>query len=413
MSDVKTYRAEIIAIGDELLSGETTDTNSSYLDARLEARGWIVQRHVTVPDDVGAIRAAFREAASRCDLAISTGGLGPTQDDLTLEGLAKALEVPLELDASVLERIATLFRSFGREMTPNNRRQAMIPRGTEVLVNEVGTAPCVRASLGAMTVYTLPGVPREVRWLWENRLVPRIDSAPTRRVRRTVKVLGLGESHLEHRIKDVIAAHPRVHFGFRTKGLENHVKMLAEGPEARDRLAAAEAALALVLGQYRYGVDDDRLEALVLARLASADQTVAVAESCTGGGVMERLTSIPGASKSVLGGVVVYANAAKERLAGVPADLIETHGAVSEPVVRAMAEGVLARLGATWGLAISGIAGPDGGTPEKPVGTVWLAVAGPDGTEATSVRVPGDREAVRSRAGSFVLDLLRRRLTPA
>ena len=413
MSMGAPYRAEILAIGDELLSGETVDTNSSYLDGLLEERGWTVQRHVTVPDDVEAIRTAIAEAASRCDLIISTGGLGPTQDDLTLEGLSLALGVPLELHAPTLDRIAEIFRGFGRPMTPNNQRQAMVPQGVEVLVNEVGTAPCVCARFGTTALYALPGVPREVRWLWKHRLGPRIEPAPSSKIRRTIKVLGLGESSLEHRIREVIAAHPDVLFGFRTKGLENQVKMMAEGPQAQNRLAAAESALAEVLGSYRYGADGDQLEVLLLDQLAAAGQTVAVAESCTGGGVMERLTAIPGASRAVLGGVVVYANAAKVELVGVPEEAIETHGAVSEPVVRAMAEGVRSRLGASWGLAVTGIAGPEGGTPDKPVGTVWFAVSGPEATEARSVRIPGDRDGVRARAGAFVLDLLRRRLMSA
>lgn len=407
-----SFRAEILAIGDELLSGETVDSNSSYLDGLLEARGWVVQRHVTVPDDVEAIRAAISEAVARCDLIISTGGLGPTQDDLTLEGLGRALGVPLELHAPTLERIAELFRGFGRPMTPNNRRQAMVPKGAEVLVNGAGTAPCVRAGFGATTLYALPGVPREVRWLWKHRLAPRIESGPARRVRRTVKILGLGESSLEHRIREIITAHPGVTFGFRTKGLENHVKMMAEGPGAERRLDTAEAALAGVLGSYRYGTDGDRLEAILLDRLAAVAQTVAVAESCTGGGVMERLTSLPGASKSIRGGVVAYANEVKVDLLGVPLGAIETHGAVSEAVARAMAEGVRSRFGASWGLSVTGIAGPDGGTAEKPVGTVWFAVSGAGRTEARVIRIPGDRDGVRARAGSFVLDLLRRRLIP-
>jgi nicotinamide-nucleotide amidase len=403
-------RAVILAIGDELLSGETVDSNSSYLDGLLEARGWSVVRHMTVADEEADIAEAFTEAAQRGALVLSTGGLGPTQDDLTMAGLARALGCPLVLHEPTLEFIKARFRSFGRAMTPNNERQARVPASGEVLVNEAGTAPGFTAELHGARVFLMPGVPREVRWLMKHQIMPRLPAGPQPRTRRTVKVVGVGESRLEHDILAVVAAHPEVRFGYRTLGMENHVKLVADGEGREARLAAAEADLRGVLGTRIYGVDDADLDQVVGAALGAAGQTVAVAESCTGGWVAKRITDISGSSAYFLGGVVAYADRVKTTLLGVPEPLLAEHGAVSEPVVRAMAEGVRARLGADWGLATTGIAGPTGGTPEKPVGLVWMAISGPSGTTSAKVQFPGNREQVRMGTATAVLDALRRRL---
>lgn len=404
------HRAVILAIGDELLSGETVDTNSSYLDRLLEGWGWTVVRHVTVPDEVEAIAEAFRDAAGRAELVLSTGGLGPTEDDLTLEGIARALGCPLVLHQATLDAIAARFRAFGREMTPNNERQARVPAAGEVLVNEAGTAPGFTARLGEATLFSMPGVPREVRWLMEHQIGPRIARGDDPGLRRTLKVMGLGESKLEHSIRAVVKAHPELRFGYRTQGLENHIKLLGRGPDRAERIAEVEAELAAILGDRIYGRDGDELPAVLVKHLVERGETVALAESCTGGLAGKLITDVPGASACFSGGVVSYANEAKVALLGVDPALLEAHGAVSEPVVRQMAEGVRARLGATWALGITGVAGPGGGTDDKPVGTVWLALAGPAGTEARLVRLPGDREWVRVGSAKAALDLLRVRL---
>ena len=402
-------RAVILSIGDELLSGETVDSNSSYLDGLLEARGWSVVRHLTVADEEADIAEAFTEASRRGALVLSTGGLGPTQDDLTMAGLARALGCPLVLHAPTLEFIKARFRSFGRTMTPNNERQARVPAVGEVLVNEAGTAPGFTAELNGARIYLMPGVPREVRWLMQHQILPRLPEGALGRTRRTLKVVGVGESRLEHDILAVVKAHPEVRFGYRTLGLENHVKLVAEGEAGAARIAAAEAELRAVLGARIYGTDDEVLDQVVGAALLAAGQTVATAESCTGGLVAKRLTDVSGSSAYFLGGVVAYADAVKVAALGVPVELLAAHGAVSEPVVRAMAEGARARLGADWGLATTGIAGPTGGTPDKPVGLVWMAVSGPGGTVSGEVRFPGSREQVRTGAATAVLDALRRR----
>lgn len=400
------FIAEILAIGDELLSGETVDTNSSYLDALLEGLGYTVARHVTVPDELEAIAAAYREASTRADLVLSTGGLGPTEDDLTLEGLSMALGCKLVKHEPTLENIRARFRSFGREMTPNNERQAMVPELGEVLDNQSGTAPSFTAKLSRATIFLMPGVPREVRWLMDNRILPRIPKGEPV-LRRTVKVIGIGESKVEHEIRSVVRAHKNIHWGYRTLGLENHVKLLARGPDREALIAAAEKDLHAILGERIYGADTDTFAATVGALLKARGATVATAESCTGGLVAKILTDVPGSSAYVHGGVVAYANEAKVDLLGVRIEDIEAHGAVSEVVARAMAEGARTRLGTTFGVSTTGVAGPGGGTEQKPVGMVWLAVAIEGRTEARMIRLPGDREFVRIGAANAALDLLR------
>lgn len=405
-------RAVIVAIGDELLSGETVDTNSSYLDGLLEARGYAVTRHFTAPDDIDAVAQTLAMAADHADLVLSTGGLGPTQDDLTIESFAQALGCELQLDAATLTHIEGLFSKLGRKMSPNNRRQAMLPALARALQNDVGTAPGVTAELSGAQVYLMPGVPREVRWLMKHRVLPELVTGVPRR-RRTLKVVGLGESRIEHRITEVVQAHSAVRFGYRTLGLENHVKLLADGEDAQATLQLAEDAVRGCLGDYIYGADDDILEAVIGEQLHAKGQTLACAESCTGGLVAKRITDVSGSSRYMLGGVVAYANLVKTEIVGVDPASIEAEGAVSETVVRQMAQGVRRALKSDWGLATSGVAGPGGGTEQKPVGTVWLAVAGPDGVQASRVQLPGDRDQIRHLAGSAVLNMLRLALRDA
>ncbi|MBK6685549.1 MAG: competence/damage-inducible protein A [Deltaproteobacteria bacterium] len=402
--------AEVLAIGDELLSGETVDTNSSYLDGLLESWGYTVLRHVTVPDDEVAIAAAYKEAAARAEVVLSTGGLGPTDDDLTLAALAKALGCELVRHEPTLDKIKAMFASFGREMTPNNERQAMVPKLGEVLDNQSGTAPGFRARLGGAQIFLMPGVPREVRWLMANRIEAWIPKAGDLPLRRTIKVMGVGESKLEHEIRAVVKKHTEVRFGYRTLGFENHVKLLASGEGAAHRLESVEVDLAAVLGSRIYGRDQDDLATVVVKRLMARNETVAVAESCTGGWVQRLITDVPGCSACFLGGTVTYANSAKTTLIDVDPGLLEAHGAVSHSVAKAMADGVRRRLGSTWAISTTGVAGPDGGTPDKPVGTVWIGVAGPDDTSAHRITFPGDREQVRGYSAKAALDALRRQL---
>jgi nicotinamide-nucleotide amidase len=394
--------AEVLTIGDELLSGETVDTNASWLDARLEAWGWAVHRHVTVPDDVDAIAGALREAAARARLVIASGGLGPTDDDLTLEALARALDVPLVEHAETWARIEARFARLGRVLTPNNRRQARVPRGAEVFANEAGTAPCVRAELGAASVFVVPGVPREMRHLADAVIAPRVTQPGPRLARRTLRTIGLGESRLEHELRDVVAGWPEVRFGYRTLGLENHVKLATVRPELLDPV---EAAVRGVHGAAIFGRDDETLERAVVERFTRAGRTLAAAESCTGGLVASRIVDVAGASRVFVGGVVAYADTVKTRLLGVDAATISREGAVSAAVAGAMAEGARRALGADHALATTGIAGPDGGTPTKPVGLVYVALAGPDGVRVEELRLSGDRAQIRAASAAAALGL--------
>jgi nicotinamide-nucleotide amidase len=401
-------RAQILTIGDELLSGEVVDTHASWLDTRLAAWGWRVIRHSSVLDDVEAIAAALRSAAAEAELVLVSGGLGPTQDDVTLEGLARALGVGLVEHAPTVASLHERASRLGRPLTPGSLRQARVPAVGEVLPNAVGTAPAFVAPLLGAQVFLLPGVPRELRYLAEHVVRPRVERARPAVYRRTLKVIGLGESQLEHALSAALGDHAGVRVGFRTLGAENHLKLAASTPEAL--VPAVEAARA-ALGAQVFGEDEETIESVVLAALGARDATLAVAESCTGGMVTERLTSVAGASRVLLGGAVVYANALKVSLADVPEALLVEHGAVSEAVARALAEGIRARTLATWGLSTTGIAGPGGGTPEKPVGLVWIAAAGPGGTTTRELRLSGDREQIRGAAAAHVLELLRRCVT--
>ncbi|MBK8014362.1 MAG: competence/damage-inducible protein A [Deltaproteobacteria bacterium] len=413
-------RVEIVTVGDELLSGETIDTNSNYLDQVLEQAGWRVVRHTTVPDQVEAIVEVFREAVTRADAVISCGGLGPTCDDLTMEALARAMGVGLRRDEATLAAIRDRFRSFGREMMPNNERQAMVPSRGVVIPNRAGTAPGFLARILGIPIFLLPGVPSEVRDLMVREILPRLASGSDPkpdcdrfvRKRRTIKVIGLGESRLEHEIRDVMAQHRRVVWGFRTLGLENHVKMLvdSETSDGTRVLDAAEADLSEVLGSRIFGRDDATLETVVLEKLEAKGQTLAVAESCTGGLITKQLTDVPGASRSLLGGVVSYADAVKCHLLGVDEAMLSQCGAVSAEVAEAMAIGVRARLGASVGLSVTGVAGPSGGRPTKPVGLVYVGIADAAGSDTSRIQLPGDRARVRSSSATWALDFVRRRL---
>jgi nicotinamide-nucleotide amidase len=314
--------------------------------------------------------------------------------------------------AAITER----FQRMGRVMTPNNLKQARFPRGASIHPNRWGTAPGFSVRLGRATVTCLPGVPVEYKGLAEEVVLPwvagRLGAAPAARV---LKLIGLGESAADQAMRPVMddPANAGVRFGYRAHFPEVHLKWTVDPPGSRPRADAIEAAVRALFGDAVWGSGKEELAALVVARLTARDERVALAESCTGGLLASLLTAVPGASAVLDLGVVTYADAAKSAILGVPAALLAAHGAVSEPVARAMAEGVRRAAGAGWGVGITGIAGPGGGTPEKPVGTVHLALAGPDGTRALARLYRGDRERGRRAAAFEALDLLRRALGPA
>ncbi len=405
-----TLHVEILSTGDELLTGQVVDTNSAWLMDRLWDLGVMVRRKTLVADDRADLDAAIRETSARADLVVMSGGMGPTEDDLTSECVAGVLGVPLELDEPSLRAIEERFRRFGRSMTPNNAKQARFPRGAEVIPNRFGTAPGFAVRVGRAEVVCLPGVPVEFKGLAEEWLLPhiaaRLGEVPATRL---VKLFGVPESHADHTMRAVMddPANAGVRFGYRAHWPEVHLKWAVPGPDAAARAERIAAAVRALFGDAIWGEGKDELPDLVVARLAARGDRVAVAESCTGGLVAELLTRVPGASAVLDLGVVAYANVMKERVVGVPAAVLAAHGAVSEAVARALAAGVRAAAGATFGIGITGIAGPTGGTPEKPVGTVHLALAGPKGTEHLHRLYRGDRERVRRQAAYEALNLLR------
>jgi len=402
-------RAVIISIGDELLSGATVDTNAAYLSARLEELGISTVRHLTVGDDAGAIADAVRAAAEEVEVVLLTGGLGPTADDLTQEGLAAAMGVPLREDPRSAERIAAFFARRGRRMKPSNRKQALLPVGAEAIDNDCGTAPGIAAQVGRAQVYVLPGPPHEMEEMFQRRIAPRLGS-PGAIARRLLHTFGAGESDVGERIADLMARGRNPAVGTTVKAGVVTVRISASARTRAEADSAAEETAREVrsrLGELVFGQGDETLAAVTGAALRRGGGSLAVAESCTGGMIAAMITEVPGASEYFLGGVVAYANSAKTDLLGVDASLIADRGAVSEPVAAAMAEGVRARFGADWGIGVTGIAGPTGGSAEKPVGLVFIALAGPAGSAVHRHVFSGSRDIVRRRAALAALNHLR------
>ena len=413
-------RVELLCTGDELVTGLTPDTNSPYLEARLFELGLKVARVVLVGDVREDITLALREAATRSDLVLVSGGLGPTSDDFTAECAAAAAGVPLVEHAGTLQFLRERAAKRGRELTPNVARMALVPGGSEVVPNPVGAAPLFIVRMGDCRLFFLPGVPREYRALVDGEVLPRVreelEKRPGRPYRafRLLRTVGIPESVLDARVAPLAAAHPRVVFGFRTHAPENQLKLMAEAPsqaEADAALAAAEAAARRELGLAVYGADGDSYPVVLGKLLTDARATLSLAESCTGGLIAAQLTGVSGASGFLLGGAVVYTEPMKTEWAGVSPELLARHGAVSAPVAVAMAEGIRAACKTTYGLSVTGFAGPTGGTAENPVGTVYCALAG-EGipTRCERFSIAGDRDMVRLFAASYALELLRERL---
>jgi len=413
-------KLEVVTIGTELLLGQIIDTNAAELGRALAGAGVEVVRRSSVADRPDAIRAAVAEALDRTGFVITTGGLGPTRDDMTKKEVAALFNKPLRLDADVLRALEERFRRLGRAMPAVNRTQAEVPEGATVLPNPRGTAPGLWVEDRGRVVVMLPGVPSEMRGLLAEEVLPRLaqrSSGAGLVVRsRTVRTTGVAESALAERvgpIEDEIAPLTLAYLPS-TDGVE--LRVTAWGVPADDaerRLAAAMAQLRVRAGADGYGEDGTDLAAVVLELLRARNARLVVAESCTGGLVSGRITAVPGASDVFIGGVVAYDNVVKSGTLDVRPELLDKHGAVSEEVVRAMAEGVQRQFAADAALAITGIAGPTGGTAEKPVGTVWLAARYGAEVRALKRIFPGDRGEIRARAAQAALDLLRRLIAGA
>ena len=409
-------RIELVNTGTELCLGDVINTNAAWIGQRLAALGLEVARQTIVPDG-GAVKEAIAEAAARADVVLVSGGLGPTNDDVTRESAAELLGLELHLDAALAAQLEAYFAQRGRTMSASNLRQARVPAGAQVLANPFGTAPGLYfpAELGAARgwnahLFLLPGPPRELKPMVEAEVEPRLRALlPDGASRRVLylKLTGIGESDIVEAVEKQLEAVPRLELGYCIGRGDVDVRLA--GPQ--EAVAAGAQVVRARLGDFILSEDRRILEEVVVQTLAERAESVALAESCTGGAVASRLTDVSGASAVFGHGFVTYANLAKQQQLGVPAALIETHGAVSEEVARAMAEGCRSVSGADHALALTGIAGPTGGSADKPVGTVWIALAskGAD-TVARKSFYPGARDRFKLLASQAALELLRRRL---
>ncbi|MBI2885299.1 MAG: competence/damage-inducible protein A [Candidatus Omnitrophica bacterium] len=404
-------QAEIIAIGSELLSGRVINTNAAYLSRQLQALGIAARRHLAVPDEPAAIVEAITAALHRSDLILITGGLGPTDDDITVQALARALGQPLVRSSQAARHVQRLYRRHGAHLSRLAARQAFVPRGARPLPNPLGTAPGVWWERGATRLIALPGVPQEMRAILQASVLPRL-----RRLRpagalatRTIRTIGVLELQLQRLLRRFHLP-PGVSVGFYPNLLMVDVQLTATSTSARRAamlLDGIERRLHRALGRAIYAVGEPSLEAVAGESLVRHRATVAIAESCTGGLVSTVLTEVPGSSRYVTLSVVAYHNQAKIHVLGVAPALLARHGAVSAPVARAMAEGARRLSGSTFGVSVTGIAGPGGGTADKPVGLVYLAWAGPQGTQVARKFFYGDRAGIRRQAAQLALNGLR------
>lgn len=409
-------KAAILAVGSELLGTDRLDTNSLRLTAVLECHGVELRRKGVVGDSIEDMAGELRSLLARHGVVLVTGGLGPTADDVTREAVALALGRKLHFDDGVLYAIERRFREHGRVMPSVNRKQAEVVDGAVLIPNARGTAPGMRIDAGDSTLFLFPGVPFELEGMIESDLIPWLAerSGGVSRETRTLKVACLPESVVEERIAPAYDEFGREWITILASPGDIRLRATAEGDDAgrAARLDAMTARLRELAGDAVYAASEkETLESVVGGLLQAADATLAVAESCTGGLLAERVTRVPGSSAWFLGGAVTYTNELKTQLLGVTPDMLAEHGAVSEPVALAMAEGSRRAFRGDYGVGITGVAGPGGGSEAKPVGTVHIAVAGPEGRiEHRKVRFPGDRERVRAQAAQLALDLLRRML---
>lgn len=413
-------QAIIISIGDELILGQSVDTNSAWLSARLAELGVLTRAHLTAPDDQAEIVRVVRQAVELADLVVITGGLGPTADDLTRQALAEVMGVPLVLQAAALARIEQFFMDRGRAMSESNRQQALVPEGGALLDNFEGTAPGLKLAIGRAQVFVFPGVPGEMKPMFERNLAPIIgDQAERTILTRKLNTFGLGESVLGETLGELMRRDRNPLLGTTVSAGIVSVRIRSDFPTREQAQAELELATQLVkqkLGTAVFSEGDVSLAAVVGQLLREKRRTVATAESCTAGLLGAMLTEAPGSSAWFLGGFVVYANRLKTSLLGVPEELIAREGAVSEAVARRMAEEAWRRSAADYALALTGLAGPGGGSPEKPVGTVWIAlgIARPRGGKLAGRTViaekflfAGERALIRERAAKTALNLLR------
>jgi nicotinamide-nucleotide amidase len=406
-------KAEIIAIGSELLTPYRLDTNSLFLTDELNRLGIRVVYKNVVGDSLEDMRTCFSTALLRADLIVASGGLGPTDDDRTRDAVAEVLGRKLHLNDEVLQKIQERFRRYHRAMPDINARQAMVPEGATILPNSRGTAPGLWLEHDAHIVVLLPGVPIELQSIFETEVKPRLArlNHDERLFTRDLRITGLPESEVEQRVRPLYALYPDTETTILAAptGIQLHPRIWSrDAAKAEKLLDEIVDRMALALGEHLFSTHGETLEEVVARVLVENHATIAVAESCTGGLLAERLTHVAGSSNYFLGGVVCYSNELKTAFVDVPPAMIESKGAVSSEVALALASGIRHRTGATIGVGITGIAGPTGGTPEKPVGLVHIAIADERGAREHAIRFPGDRERIRLYATQTALDIVRR-----
>ncbi len=411
---------EVITIGNELLLGRTSDQHLAYLGELLSKHRVEIRRSVVVTDEAEAIRKEVLESWNQADIVLTTGGLGPTSDDCTREAVAQALGAELVRDEETVRRLERRFQRMNRRMTPNNLRQALKPEGAETIINAYGTAPGIWWERDGRILVMLPGPPEELHPMFENDVLPRLrdrglleEESPYVELR----TVGIGESALEHTLQPLLAGYPGLTIAFRAQDAIVDCRLSSRnGKYTQEDLETLADECAAALGEDFVAFGCQMLSKIISEKLREREQVMAVAESCTGGLLASCFTDLPGASKTFAGGVVAYNNAAKVQLLGVPECLLNQHGAVSAEAAVAMATGAAERLSAEYALSITGFAGPGGGNPENPVGTIYLGLYTPQGVWSRKVNFQGSRATVKCRAVNAALDWLRRELrrpTPA
>ena len=403
-------KTEIIAVGTELLLGQMSNTNARFLSEKLAEKGIDVYWHTVVGDNSARVAEAFSMALSRADLIIFSGGLGPTMDDLTKETVADVLGLALQKDEAWEKELKDIFARLRRTMTDNNYKQALIPSGSRLLVNEHGTAPGIWLEHVGKIVVLLPGPPRELIPMFTDRVLPQLPVKNGVILSRVLKITEMGESTMEELIADLIASQTNPTIAPLAKYAEVHLRLTAKA-DAREQavklLDETEAKLLARLGEAVFARDEETMGDAVAGLLFKRNLTIAVAESCTGGLLAHMLTNISGSSAYFLQGQVVYSNRSKTELLGVQPELIKKYGAVSEEVARAMAENLRRRSSSDLAVAITGVAGPTGGTAEKPVGLVFMTMARADGISCRKFNFFGNRETIKERAAMAALNMLR------
>lgn len=372
----------ILTIGNELMNGRIADTNASFIAREANQQGWSVEAIMSVGDDFAAIKNRLDYLLAMTDAVICSGGLGPTSDDITTEAIAKAFNLPLYTDENVLNYIKEIFTKFNFRWVENNAKQAMFPQGAEVIPNARGTAPGFCLKVSGKLIFVIPGVPTEAKLMVTSGVFPALRKYFPQDelyiVKHTIRTFGLGEATVDDKVKDIDFQSLGVSIGFYPVFPENHIVLIAQSKnqdEARKNLQQAQDEVSSRLRDYIFAYGEQTLEEVIAALLTAKKLTIAVAESCTGGLITSRLTDVSGSSDYLERGLVTYSNAAKINMLGVPAEIIEKHGAVSEETARLMAEGVRKLAGTDLGLSSTGIAGPTGGSKEKPVGTIYIALA--------------------------------------